>query len=149
LIVRSACRVVWTLVGVVLLTGVAGCREGSNPPRDPELARELGLSERAEIHRIDLVTRSSGVLVFPIEVEVARRGYVQFVTQDWRVYQVTLEGEGPEAVQWLESSRQRRSPPLVELDTRYVVQFEGAPVGEYRFIVQGPVGSAEGVIRVR
>lgn len=141
-------RRAFTLLSFVLV-GIVGCREGIAPPRDPELARELGLPERTEIHRVNLVTRGGVPVVLPMELHVTTSGWVQFVTQDWRVYTVHLRGAEPEATAWLQATRQGDAPPLVEQGARYVIRFEGAPAGAYPFEVLGQGGRVAGRIVVR
>jgi hypothetical protein len=135
---------------LALLSGtVSGCREGGAIPRDPELAEALGVSARTEIHRVDLVTRGGMVVALPTRVELSEGALLQFVTRDWLVYSVRLRAVDPEGDQWIEGTRQRHSPPLVEKEARYVLNFEGAPPGDYPFEVVGQGSNLEGTVRVR
>jgi hypothetical protein len=60
-----------------------------------------------------------------------------------------MDGLTPEQAEFLRSSGQDRSPPLVELDSRFVVSFKDAPAGVYRYVVEGTGNSAFGSVQVQ
>jgi hypothetical protein len=76
--------------------------------------------------------------------------YVEFFTQDGRVRTVSflLDSLTAEQSDFLRSNGQDRSPPLVELETRYLVSFREAPTGRYPFVVEGNERAIRGAVVV-
>jgi hypothetical protein len=88
--------------------------------------------------------------VAPREVALEPGHFVEFFTEDRRVRTVSflLDSLNAEQSAFLRSSGQDRSPPLVELETRFVVSFQGAPPGRYPFLVEGNERAISGVVTV-
>jgi len=141
--------VVVLLGWAVLLPGCAGEPEASLQP-DSLLRAELDLGDSDQVYRVSI---SSGVQeqISPASVELPPGAWLEFVTTDWRVHEVRFEVDSlPEAGRsFLENSGQTASPPLVNLDQRFVVTFAGAPEARYPFVVEGNGAAARGVVVVR
>lgn len=143
-----------SLAALALMATVSvgtGCRDVRDPSLFPDslLRAELGLTEADRVHRVALRGGASeGVM--PDSVEVREGDWLEFVTDDWRVHEVHFESEGMGGTAWafLEDSDQVASPPLVQLDARFVVSFLDAPEGRYPFRVEGNGASARGVVVV-
>ncbi len=138
------------LLVIALLGVLPGCLREPPPPTDPALAEALGLAPSTPIYRVDLVDRGGRVGVFPVGLDLVPGAVVQFVTRDRRVYSVHFERDGVPSQGWafLDAAGQTASPPLVEEGARFVVSFEGAPPGTYRFRIQGQGEAAEGELRL-
>ena len=69
---------------------------------------------------------------------------------DGRIHTVSFpEDSLPlDAALFLRRTSQLESPPLVERGSRFVLTFEDAPSGRYRFRSEGPGGEAWGLIVV-
>ncbi len=131
---------------------VAGCE-----PRVPEelqpdsvLRERLGLTEDDEVHRVVLVSTDREE-ARPDSTTVPPGAWVEFVTGDWRIHEVRFELDSlaPEAADFLRSSGQVSSPPLLHRDARFVVSFEEAPVARYPYLVEGNLAAGRGVVIVR
>jgi len=138
---------VWALV---LGSGMVGCLREEPPPTDPELARQLGLSESTPIHRVVLASREGRLRVLPGFRSIRPGDWVQFVAADRQVYAVRFRLDEMDAAQraYLSSSAQEASPPLTTEGARFVIGFEGAPQGLYSYWVDGYGATVEGAIRV-
>src|SRR5690606_28187848 len=86
--------------------------------------------------------------VQPAEVQVPPGAWVQFATTDRRIHMVAfqLDSLPPEAAAFLRDTGQDASPPLLELDARFVVTLQGAPPGRYPFLVEGNGAPARGAV---
>jgi hypothetical protein len=129
------------------------CRAREEPnlnPPDSVLQDSLGLTDADHVHRIVLASRNGSESVDPTELSIEPGHFVEFFTRDGRVRTVTfpLAGLTPAQADFLRSTGQDRSPPLVELESRYVVSFEDAPPGRYPFLVEGNERSIPGVVTV-
>ena len=139
----------------LLLTGltilVTAC-DRTNPDLLPDtfLRDSLGLGERDPVHTVQLESTEDGERVEPALVTVRAGDLVQFVTRDRQVHVVnfTIEGLPTPAAGFLRDSRQESSPPLVEMGTRFVVTFAGAPPGKYPFVVIGNGEDGRGAVVV-
>lgn len=124
---------------------------GGDPEHRPDafLRAQLGLTDE---DRVQMVTLTGGARehAFPDSVRVAAGTWVQFVTDDWRIHEVVFEVDslGAEARAFLQRTDQVASPPLVDLDSRFVVSFEGAPPGRYPYRLEGNAGAGRGVVVV-
>ena len=128
---------------------LVGCRAEENPdPPDPLLRDSLGLTESDRVQRIRLGSRGGVEVVEPSEVELAPGAYAEFFTRDRRVRTVAflLDSLSVEQAEFLRSSGQDRSPPLVELDSRFLTSFQNAPPGRYPFVVEGSGEPARGAL---
>jgi len=139
---------VWLLA--LWLVAPACTRENPDPP-DPLLQDSLGLTGEDRVVRVRLSSRDGSELVEPAQVELEPGSWVEFFTRDRRVHTVSfaMDRLAPEQAGFLRGTSQDRSPPLVELDSRFVVSFEGAPAGRYPFLVEGNGSPARGIVVVR
>lgn len=142
---------------VLFLVGCAGltaCRAQEEPnlnPPDSLLQDSLGLTAADHVHRVVLSSQNGSESVQPTDLSIEPGHYVEFVTEDGRVRTVSfmLQGLTPAQTEFLRSTGQDRSPPLVELGSRYVVQFTDAPPGRYPFLVEGNERTIQGVVTVK
>ncbi|MCG6955221.1 MAG: hypothetical protein LJF04_04440 [Gemmatimonadetes bacterium] len=130
-----------------------GCGRDVPPPEnqpDTLLRRELGLTDQDEVHRVTLAGGASEVLD-PAETMLPPGAWVEFVTADGRIHEVSFEADslGAEALAFMQRTDQMSSPPLVNLGQRFVVSFRDAPEGRYPFRVEGNGGPARGVVVVK
>ncbi len=140
------------VLGLLLLLGSAGCRDGDQAGADPELegARALGLPPGARLLRVTLGGRGSEEHAVPLRLEARPGDAVEFVSVDHRVHVVTFPPDSlsPEARSFLESTGQSPSRPLVSRGSRFIILLEGAPPGRYPFLSEGHGGIMGGVIWV-
>jgi hypothetical protein len=87
----------------------------------------------------------------PAAVVIEPGALVEFVMRDRRVRTVSFQlgSLTPEQAEFLRASGQDRSPPLVELDSRFVVSFKDAPAGVYRYTIEGTGSPAFGTVEVQ
>ncbi len=137
---------------LILTLGVTGtsCEGVGGPPSDPELREALGIADDIPIHQVTLSGRGDRTRVFPAHVQIQVGDVVQFRMMDHRVHRVrfSVDELEPEVREFLRSTGQASPAPLTELDARLVITFDGAPPGEYRFVVEGFGNPVEGSIRV-
>ncbi|NNF12429.1 MAG: hypothetical protein HKN72_04370 [Gemmatimonadetes bacterium] len=135
---------------LVVTAALAAC-EPPDPSLIPDeiLQSELGLTPDDRVHTVRLTT---GVAerADPDSLTVRPGDYVQFVSADRLVHEVAfvLDNVPETARTFLVRTGQDRSTPLLELDARFVVSFEGAPQGPYPYALAGNRGSGEGRIFV-
>ena len=141
----------WASLVLWAVLPLAAC-DPPDPALQPDevLQTELGLTSRDEVHRITL-TGGESERADPVSVSVTQGAYVEFITADWLVHEVTFERDSLSADQWafLERTDQVGSPPLVQRESRYVLAFEDAPPGRYPYALQGNGVVGRGVIVVR
>lgn len=141
-------RAFWVLCAVALL---GACR-GVPPERRPDevLRTELGLGDHDEVFRVE-ITGGEAESASPSELDIPSGAWVQFVTTDWRVHEVSFDPDSlsAESRAYMETSGQMASPPLVERDARFVVSFRDAPEGRYPFVIAGNGAPGRGVVVVR
>lgn len=131
-----------TLVALALL-GLTGCERPAE--RDPELRPDvllrdsLGLTDDQRVHTVTVTSEDGRERAEPPTLRMAPDAWVQFTTGDRRIHTVTFEVDslGPEAEAFLQDNHQASSPPLVERDARFLVDFRGAPSGRYPYVVEG------------
>lgn len=125
--------------------------ESPDPDHLPDevLRRELGLSDDDRVHTV-VVTGGDLEVAEPSLDTVPVGAWVQFVSGDWLVHEVAFEADGlaPSVRSFLDRTSQMASPPLLELDARFVVSLEGAPPGLYPYLLQGNGGPGRGLIVV-
>ena len=140
--------IVILLTVVVLVT--AACEE-PDPELvpDPLLQSQLGLTSEDRVHTVRI---STGIqeLADPASLVVLTGDYVQFVSVDRMVHELAfrLDSLAAPARAFMTRTDQAASPPLVALDARFVVSFEGAPAGRYPYELLGNRGPGEGVVVV-
>jgi plastocyanin len=152
---RRGRRLIWRarpIFGLVLLAVLAsGCKKPDRSLEPEALLRDsLGLGEDDRVHRIRLSSPENRELIEPAAVDARPGDFVQFLTDDRRVHAVrfVLDSLPPGGADFLKAGAQESSPPLVEPASRFLVTFEGAPVGRYPFVVVGNGTEARGVIVV-
>ncbi len=116
---------------------------------DEVLRSELGLTDRDEVHRVR-ITGGVVELAAPRATTIQPGAYLEFVTGDWLVHEIIFELDSllPDARAFLERTDQVASPPMLRLDSRFVVDFEGSPPGRYPFVVEGSGAPGHGVVVV-
>jgi hypothetical protein len=114
------------------------------------LQDSLGLTAEDEVYRVFLRKLNEAETLEPAEVSIEPGAYLEFLTRDRQVRVVSflVDELNPAQATFLRTTGQDRSPPLVELDSRFVVSFEGAPEGRYPFVVEGSGAPARGVVSV-
>lgn len=147
---RLGAALLWLGLWLGLGGGAGACQPESPPPSDPEVREALGLDDETTIHQILLSGRGDRTRILPGHLEIRKGDVVQFRAMDGRVHLVRFPaGElAPELLAFLEASGQADPPPLVERNARLVLTFEDAPVGDYRFVVEGHGAPTAGTIRV-
>jgi len=122
---------------------------------DPELVPDavlqatLGLDVDQRVHTI-AVTTGVNERSDPDSLAVLPGDFVEFVSTDWFVHEVRFDVDALEADarDFLARTEQLASPPLLQRDARFVVSFEGAPVGRYPYVLVGNRGSGGGEVVV-
>jgi hypothetical protein len=127
------------IAALLLPLGACGEEAGNPHPPDALLQDSLGLSGDDRVHRLVLGTRGGADFVEPLEVAVEPGAYVEFFSEDRRVRTVAflLDSLSADQAEFLRAGGQDRSPPLLELESRFLVTFEDAPLGRYPFVVEG------------
>jgi hypothetical protein len=140
-----AATVAWALAS----PGCGG-EPGADLRPDSLLQAELGLTEADQVHRV-AISGGAQEHLSPALVEIPPGAWVEFATVDWWVHEVRFEADSlaPEARAFLERTDQVASPPLVNLDDRFVLSFRDAPEARYPFVVEGNGAPARGVVVVR
>lgn len=115
------------------------------------LQTELGLAPDDRVHTVRIST-DAAERADPPSITVEPGDYVQFVSADHLVHEVAfaLDSVGAPGRAFLLRTRQSASPPLLEIDARFVVSFVGAPEGRYPYTLAGnrEGGAGEVVVRV-
>ena len=137
------------LCALLLVASGTSCQVDPELQPDELLRSELGLTDRDEVHRV-VITRGDVELAAPRATTIQPGAYLEFVTGDWFVHEITFELDSmlPGARAFLERTDQVASPPLLRLDSRYVVNFEGGPPGRYPFVLEGSGAAGRGVVVV-
>ena len=139
-----------SLLGALLIAAAGtSCKVDSELQPDEVLRSELGLTDRDEVHRV-LITGGVVELAAPRATTIQPGAYLEFVTGDWLVHEIIFELDSllPDARAFLERTDQVASPPMLRLDSRFVVDFEGSPPGRYPFVVEGSGAPGHGVVVV-
>ena len=128
---------------------VSACKADPELRPDALLQQELGLTDRNEVYRV-AITGGESEVATPSETTVQAGAFVEFATADWLVHEVIFELDslGPEARGFLERTDQVASPPLLRLDSRFVLDFSDAPAGRYPYVIEGSSKSGRGVVIV-
>lgn len=139
------------LLAAVLVTVLAvGCGRANEHPPDQLLIDSLGLEESDQVFRVELSAEGNRETATPSEVRVPPGAFVEFVTIDRRLHTVAFDLDGAPAAgaDFLRETRQDASPPLLDLDSRFVVSFVDAPTGRYPYVVEGNGEPMRGVVVV-
>ncbi len=147
---RGALRQRPFLCALLIAAASTSCQVDSELQPDEVLRSELGLTDRDEVHRV-VITGGDVELAEPQATTIQPGAYLEFVTGDWFVHEIIFELDSllPEARAFLERTDQVASPPLLRLDSRYVVDFEGGPPGRYPFVLEGSGATGHGVVVVK
>jgi len=114
------------------------------------LQDSLGLTDNDHVHRVRLFAADGVQRIEPPEVRIQPGAYVEFFTRDRRVRTVSflLDSLRSDQVAFLRETGQDQSPPLIEMDSRFVLYFLDAPHGRYPFVVEGSDAPARGAVVV-
>jgi len=123
---------------VLLVLAIAGCDTPPQlqPPAELELEDRTVLLERgAELHDIRLHSPSTGDPVQPDSVDARPGDALRFMAADAMTHAIAFDESmlSSEQREFLESTRQLRSPPLLATGSTWVVSLDGAPIGRYPF----------------
>ena len=134
---------------LLIVASGTSCQVDPELQPDEVLRSELGLTDRDEVHRV-VITGGDIESAAPQATSLPLGAYLEFVTGDWFVHEIIFELDSllPEARAFLERTDQVASPPLLRLDSRYVVDFEGGPPGRYPFVLEGSGAAGHGVVVV-
>lgn len=126
-----------------------GCSNGEAPRDVVELeSGQVQLPSGA--HRHDVRLQGVGALdeVMPSEIDASPGDAVAFIAGDGVTHSVSFLGERLDSAQvaFLDSTGQRRGPPLLREGASWIVSLAGAPAGEYPFACA--LHGGRGVIRV-
>ena len=142
--------------GLLLFLILSGTAEGCGGPVDGrdslsnEEARALGLRPGVQLHRVTLGGRGAEEHAVPTRVQASPGDGVEFLTVDHRVHtlEFVTDSLSREVREFLESTGQLASPPLVSRGSRFMLRLQDAPPGRYLFLSEGHGGQARGVIEV-
>jgi plastocyanin len=136
---------------LALAVATAGACDQPDPRFVPDetLQRELGLTSADVVHTVH-ITGGTAEVADPATDTVPPGAYVQFVTTDWLVHEVSFDEEVLPAasLDFLRRTDQMASPPMLQRESRFVVSFRGAPPGRYPYRLEGNGGPGEGLIVV-
>ena len=139
-----------------LLLVLAGAACGGDPPPPPfdmdaGLREELGIPVDIPIHRITLGGRGSRDRVIPLRTEARPGDVLHVLSADRRIqtFRFVSDGAPAGAMAFLERTGQVGSPPLADVGNAWIVSLEGAPEGEYPFVVEGHGEPVQGVVDIR
>jgi plastocyanin len=135
-------------LGALMVLTACGVPPDLQP--DDVLREGLELTGRDEVHRVTL-SGERGEPPEPAETDVPVGAWVEFVTADWLIHEVTFELDSLDspARSFLSNTDQVASPPLINRDSRFVVHFEDAPSGRYPFRIEGNGPTVRGAVTVR
>ena len=107
-------------------------------------------SDRGHLHRVNLGGRGALEHAVPAVIQAAPGDGVEFRTVDHRVHTLSFPADSldPRVRAFLDSTDQRSGALLVTRGSRFILNLDGAPPGEYVFISEGHGGSARGVVEV-
>ena len=118
---------------------------------DGVLRASLGLTDRDVVHTVQVRARGVAEIAEPSELPIEEGSWVSFQGGDTRGHVVRFDtlALGAAALAWVRQTDQVESPPLLTPASRWVVSFEGAPVGIYPFAVEGSGELGFGRIEIR
>lgn len=123
---------------VVALLLAASCRAGGDEADRTVRLRdgEVTLDEGARKHVVELAGVQDTAEIRPSRVEAGAGDVVEFTARDALTHSIVFQADSMPAPQadFLRSSGQLRSPPLLTADSRWVVSLKDAPAGEYPFV---------------
>ena len=142
--------------GLLLFLILSGIVEACGGPVDGgdslsnEEARALGLRPGVQLHRVTLGGRGAEEHAVPTRIQASPGDGIEFLTVDHRVHtlEFVIDSLTPEVREFLESTGQLASPPLVSRGSRFMLRLQDAPPGRYHFLSEGHGGQARGVIQV-
>lgn len=140
--------------GLLLTSGVAcllvACGSRNEHPPDQILRDSLGLVETDRVFRVEVMAEDGREGARPPEVRIPPESFVEFVTRDRRLHTIAflLDDMDPSAADFLRTTDQVASPPLLELGSRFVLSFRGAPAGRYPYRLEGNGEPARGLVIV-
>jgi hypothetical protein len=118
----------------VFCSSFVACDEGprlGGGDRTLELnADTVTLEAGTNLHDIQVKSGGNGDFA-PTSITVRTKDIIRLTTADTRTHALTITAPTPEATSILETSGQRRSPPLVAQGQSWVVSMKGLPAGSY------------------
>ncbi len=121
----------------MLPLALAACNvgAGAETASDAALRDTLGIGPRVALHRVTLGGERDTERIDPVELVVQEGDVVAFETVDGRIHELAFDPDSlaPDVLNFLRETRQLESPLLMELGTRFLVDFEDAPDGRYVF----------------
>ncbi|GMR14219.1 MAG: hypothetical protein BMS9Abin29_2460 [Gemmatimonadota bacterium] len=141
-------------IGAMLVLGLAACSQTESGPEragvDTTLFDSLGIDLGRMVERVALGGAREREHVVPPTILVESGTVVEFYTVDRRVHSITFVADSLTllARRFLDGKGQLSSPPLVDLGSRFVVDFMDAPPGRYPYLSHGNGESTRGVIVV-
>jgi plastocyanin len=133
-------------VFVLLLLASAcdrGALAGDKKDRTLELANDtIELPAGIDLHDVTVRTGEQHRDFDPSQSQARPGDYLRFTIDDTRTHAIVFEPVTPEQRQFLESTGQLRSPPLITKGASWVIALKNAPVGQYPFrcLVHNDVG---------
>lgn len=122
---------------VVFLLLLAACERApltEQKDRTLELAGDtIELPAGVDLHDVAVRTGEQYRDFEPRQVQARPGDYFRFTTRDSRTHAIVFEPGDPAVRNWLESTGQLRSPPLVTNGASWVISLEKAPLGSYPF----------------
>jgi plastocyanin len=129
----------------------SACKKPDTSLQPEKLLQDsLGLAVQDRVHRIQLTSPGNVETIAPDTMRVAPGDYVEFTTGDGKVHAVSfvLDSLPAGGADFLRTSAQESSPPLISPESRFLVSFKDAPVGRYPFVVAGNGPDGRGAIVV-
>lgn len=122
-------------MGLTLVLNACGSSGTETVSADSAIRDSLGIGPRVALHRIALGGDRDSERIVPSELRVEEGDVVAFETVDGRIHELAFEPDSlaPDILDFLRKTRQLRSPPLMNLGTRFLVDLEDAPEGRYVF----------------
>ncbi len=150
--VRRGVKTVHLAIGLICIA-FAACEPEVPVELRPDgvLRASLGLTDRDVVHTVQVRARGVAEIAEPSELPIEEGAWVSFQGGDTRGHVVRFDtlALSAAALSWVGQTDQAESPPLLTPASRWVVSFEGAPVGMYPFAVEGSGELGFGRIEVR
>lgn len=117
---------------------------------DQVLRDSLALTDADAVHAIELRVGDGHEQIVPDSVKLAVGDHLQFIAGDGFVHLVHFDTTrvSPEQRRWLDAVGARVGPALLNRDSRWVIDFDAAPIGRYPFMVEGNLEPGRGTVIV-
>jgi hypothetical protein len=139
-----------SFLGVALYALTVGCDAPLELQPDAELRDAFGLTSRDRVHTVTLHMREGRETARPETIDLLPGDWVAFRSGDGFVRSVEFEVDSLDetARAWVRARGVEASPPLLSLAARWVVHFEDAPPGRYRYRLEGNRAQGYGAVEV-